>query len=91
MLGLTALGDKVVLHLHPPFLPNGVSDFHLNKDLVLPFLFPWPLHSKEVVLHSLDVVHVYLSAMASFWRSDSLFVSTDGPRKGLVASSANIT
>lgn len=57
-------------------------------------LCPLPSHPKAVALHLLDVVwvvRVYLSAMASFQWSDSLFVIADGPLKGLEASSATIS
>lgn len=45
-------------------------------------------------MHSLDVVRalrVYLSVTAPFRKSDSLFVTVVGPRKGLAVSLATIS
>ncbi|CAJ0928111.1 unnamed protein product [Ranitomeya imitator] len=85
--------DKVVLRTSPSFLPKVVSSFHLNEDIVLPSLCPAPVHRIEKALHTLDLVRAltrYVSRMASFRRSDALFVLPDGPRKGLAASKATI-
>ena len=86
--------DKVVLWPQPSFLPKVVSAFQINEDIVLPSLCPRPKNPKEATLHSLDVVRalrVSLSATAPFRKSDSLFVSVTGPKKGLAVPSATIS
>lgn len=48
---------------------------------------------KEVALHSLDrvqVIHMFLSVMAAFG-GPNLFVLMDGPKKGMVVSSALVS
>ena len=56
---------------------------------MLPSLCSRPKNPKEATLHSLDVVRalrVYLSATAPFRKSDSLFVSVNGPKKGMAVT-----
>ena len=82
------------MQLWPELRFKVVSAFHIDGDIVLPSLCPRPENPKEATLHSLDVVRalrVYLSATALFRRSDSLFVSVTGPKKGLAVSSATIS
>lgn len=48
--------DKVVLQLHPKFLPKLASQFHLNQVIHFPFFYPKPHSSNgERTLHSLHV------------------------------------
>lgn len=47
---------KVILCLLPSILSKIVSDFHLNKDIVLPAFCHCLSHPKEFALHSLNVI-----------------------------------
>ncbi|CAJ0930974.1 unnamed protein product [Ranitomeya imitator] len=74
-------------------IPQVVSAFHINEDIVLPSFCPSPVHPLGKSLHKLDMVRairVYLSRTASFRQSDSLFVISEGRRKGLQASKSMI-
>lgn len=50
------LGSLLAFTLAAPYPLLVTSDFHLNEDIVLPSLYPWPFHPNEVALHSMDVV-----------------------------------
>lgn len=45
------LWDMVILSSRVSFLPQLVSSFHLNQDIVFLWLCPDPVHSKEIFLH----------------------------------------
>ena len=47
--------EKVVLCPDISFLPEVISEFHVNQSLILPTLFPNPSSDVERMLHSLDV------------------------------------
>lgn len=73
------------------FLPEVVYDILLTEGILLHSWCLHPSHPMEVALFEFLAALVYLSAMASFWRSNSFFVLVDGPRKDIAVSSTNVS
>lgn len=85
--------DKVALRIRTSFLPKVVSAFYLNEDIVLPLLCSAPVHPEEIFLNCLDVlraIRVYLSAIASFKQTKSLFVVLEGSKRGSLTFKATV-
>ncbi|XP_069596830.1 uncharacterized protein [Ranitomeya imitator] len=83
------LQDRVVLRPDPAYLPKVASEFHRSQEIVLPSFLPNPSNSKEELLHTLDVRRClleYISVTDAWKREEALFLSFQGPRKGLRVS-----
>lgn len=68
--------DKVILWLHPKFVPKVASSFHLNQTIYLPVFFPKPhADNREAFLHMLDVRRVlaFYQERTKTFRKLSLF------------------
>lgn len=90
---LSVLDDRIILRLHPTFLPKVVSRFHRQQEIILPSFCPNPTSEKEREFHCLDVrrcVIAYLQATQSFRKSDHLLLQFQGPNKGQMASKITI-
>lgn len=73
--------DKAVLRPHPLFLPKVVSAFHLNEDIVLPYVFVSPQRGR-IALFGCGSGSPCMSVMAPFCKLDLLFNcgwSKEGP------------
>ncbi|XP_077120915.1 uncharacterized protein LOC143775974 [Ranitomeya variabilis] len=83
------LQDRVVLKPDPAYLPKVASHFHRSQEIVLPSFLPNPSNAKEELLHTLDVRRClleYITVTNAWKREDALFLSFQGPRKGLRVS-----
>lgn len=75
---LWKMGNKRVLFI----VPNVVSSFHHNENIVLPSLCPAPKQDKEIAFWMWLQLSVCLAAMAFFCKTVSLFVLPGGPNRG---------
>ncbi|XP_073434410.1 uncharacterized protein [Dendrobates tinctorius] len=85
--------DRVILRPDPAYLPKVASSFHRSQEIVLPSFLPKPTNEKEEKLHTLDVRRCLLEYLAATdpWKKDNaLFVSYQGPRKGLRVSKSTL-
>lgn len=90
---LSVLDDRIILRLHPTFLPKVVSNFHRQQEIILPSFCPNPSSDKEKEFHALDVrrcILSYLQVTESFRKSDQLLLQFQGPNKGQKASKITI-
>lgn len=83
--------DQVSLRLHPKFLSNMDSPFHLNQSIHLPTVYPILHASLRVhMLHSLDICHAlafYPQCIHTFQVSPRLFLTIAEHCRGRALSS----
>lgn len=90
---LSVFADRIILKVDTSFLPKVFSTFHCSQEIIYPSFAPDPSNRGEEAFHFLDVrksLLAYLDGVASFQKSDTLFVSVSGPSKGRQASTGTI-